>query len=326
MTVEEKLKDLLVPTGLEKLITKEMSVVEYFKITPGKERNLLINLTNYVVKKDIENLSEKLFTEKELKENIFFKDFDSRLYTDIFFEKINSEYKINREILEKIQRYIDQHSIYKDISREEEFKKLYLELNSMILSGKMDYNRFNTLVKQGKEIAKELHWKYLPIYGEIIMENREKLPEEDLDFYYDHYHTLEDLYENIFQKKEDLKSKNGDNSLEREMNFKVYTARWNGYDNYEIKRTWYGWEVTHIAINGPSIKNGNGALFRNLRHDSIFYPKDGVEFSLEILWEDADNGEINFEELQNRLQEIADWISDVEKSLRRKQPEWCNYY
>lgn len=326
MTIEEKLEDLLKPIGLKNLIIENMTIVEYFKITPGKERNLLINLTNYVIKKDIKDLSKMLFTENELRENIFFKDFDNRLYTDIFFEKINLEYKINSEILEKIENYIRLHLKYKDIALEEQFKNLYLELSSMIFSGKMDYNNYNALINKSKEIAKELHWKYLPIYDETIMENREKTPEEDLDVYYDHYHTIEDLYENIYNKKVDLKSKNGDISLEKEMNFKVYTARWNGYDNYRVKRTWYGWHVSHIAINGPSIKDGNGALFTNLKHDSIFYPENGVKFSLDILWEDADNGEINFEELQNRLQEVADWISDVEKNLRRKQPEWCNYY
>ena len=47
---------------------------------------------------------------------------------------------------------------------------------------------------------------------------------------------------------------------------------------------------------------------------------------MEELWEAAEEGEIDLDELQKRLQQIADWISHVEKAVGEKQPEWVNYY
>ena len=35
--------------------------------------------------------------------------------------------------------------------------------------------------------------------------------------------------------------------------------------------------------------------------------------------------QIDFDELSDRMQQVADWISTVEKSVNA-QPEWVNYY
>ena len=113
--------------------------------------------------------------------------------------------------------------------------------------------------------------------------------------------------------------------LGQEMPFTVYTRRWGSTDTYQISRTVDGWYCRHISINGKCKKNGEGALFQNLEHDNVFFPRDGVAYAFEKLWEDADEGKIDFNELSNRLQQVADWISEVEKSIL-KQPEWVNYY
>ena len=54
--------------------------------------------------------------------------------------------------------------------------------------------------------------------------------------------------------------------------------------------------------------------------------EDGVKYALAELWNQAEEGEITFEELQIRLQQIADWISNVEKAVGEGQPEWVGYY
>ena len=109
------------------------------------------------------------------------------------------------------------------------------------------------------------------------------------------------------------------------MKFEVYTRRWGHEDRYTIKRTIDGWYCGHMSINGKCKKNGEGGLFDNLDHDAVFYPQEGVEYAMQKLWEAADEGEIDFQEMEKRLQEIADWISTVEKSID-SQPEWVNYY
>lgn len=47
--------------------------------------------------------------------------------------------------------------------------------------------------------------------------------------------------------------------------------------------------------------------------------------AMEKLWEEADDGDIDFDELSKRIQQIADWISAVEKSINA-QPDWVGYY
>lgn len=54
--------------------------------------------------------------------------------------------------------------------------------------------------------------------------------------------------------------------------------------------------------------------------------EEAVRYAMEELWEAADEGEIDLEELQRRLQQVADWVSHVEKVVGEKQPEWVNYY
>ena len=44
------------------------------------------------------------------------------------------------------------------------------------------------------------------------------------------------------------------------------------------------------------------------------------------LWEQAEEGELTLEQLQERLQQIADWVSAVERAVGDYQPSWVNYY
>lgn len=67
-------------------------------------------------------------------------------------------------------------------------------------------------------------------------------------------------------------------------------------------------------------------MLANLHHDCVFFPEDGVKYGMEELWEAADEGEVDLEGLQERLQQVADWISHVEKAVGAGQPEWVNYY
>jgi len=119
---------------------------------------------------------------------------------------------------------------------------------------------------------------------------------------------------------------NGDQTLGKELTFSVFCRRWGHTDSYRMQRTIDGWNVRHISINGACDPDGTGALLMNLQHDSIFYPEEGVKYGLQKLWEDADDGKIDVEQLQIKLQQIADWISKVEQAVGAGQPEWLNYY
>lgn len=323
---KEKLKDKLekiIPENvMKKMLKFDISLEEYFHITKEKERNILINLIKYL--KDTNKNIEHIFTEKEIRENILLKEIDYLIYKDFFFGsdilKIVNDKKI------KIEEYLEKVKKNKEIDIEEQLKEVYFDLKNMLDEGKYEYIKFHSLMEKGIKLAERLHWKYLPIYNEQTMENRGCLPEENIEEYYNHYHTIEDLYEEIIGKGIKFNSLNGDKNLNKEIDFKIYTVRWNSYDTYRITRTIYGWIVNNISIPSETLKDGNGGLFDNLEHDSVFYPKKGVAFAMEKTWELADNGQLSLEELKERLQEIAIWISDVERNMRVKQPKWCNYY
>ena len=196
----------------------------------------------------------------------------------------------------------------------------------MLDNRKYDSKVYSKLIIQGKQEASEIHWKYLPIYDIQMMKNRGCLPEDDIDKYYSHYHAIEDLYKEIIGEGINFKIMSGNSTLEKEIDFKIYTSRWNGYDLYKISRSIYGWEIIFMNTKEETLKNGIGGLFESLDHDNIFFPKEGVSYALEITWELAEEGKISLIELEERLQDIAEWISDVERHMRVKQPKWCNYY
>lgn len=327
MKIEKRLENIVKENKIydlfkDNILDKNILIEDYFKISKEKERNILINLTRYL-KKNNKDINER-FSEDEINENILLKKIDYLVYKDKIFTKCTLNIKKDKK--EKIQKYLDNFNENKDYDGEEKLKKIYTNLKNMLERGEYNYNSFNGLIQEGIQLAKKLHWKYLPIYDEQTMKNRGCLPEDNIDEYYNHYHTIEDLYEETIGKEIKFDLLNGDETLNKEVDFKVYTVRWNSYDTYRVKRTIYGWEVRYLSILPKTLKDGTGGLFDNLRHDSVFFPEEGVAYAMEQIWDLADSGKLSFNEMKEKLEEVAVWISDVERNMRVKQPKWCNYY
>lgn len=295
---------------------------EYLKINAYRLRNLKIKLFHY-----LKNNDKHTFTLKELQNSLYFKISDIIFYGDRLFEKNEDEFTIKNEIINALDDYKSkQENISNNVEKlEEDFKLDYIYLNKN-LSNLERLNDWQEKIEKMRNSAVKLHWKYMPIYEEYMLENRDINPEMDPDGYYNHYHSLEDLYREIIGEGLDWKSTEGDCNLDKELIFEVFTTRWGHKDRYRMQRKIYGWYVDHISINGSSQKDGKGALFSNFRQDGVFYPEDGVKHALETLWNDADSSEMSVEELQERLQEVADWVSEVEKITTGEQPSWVNYY
>jgi hypothetical protein len=285
-------------------------------------RNLIIKITHAVIEDKLDlNIN---FEDGDVFKKLYFKRSDLEIHRkDIFKNNF-----ILEEIKEKVNLYNKKYQESFKYNEEERFKNLYFELDSYFKTHNSDEMKFKQNIKEANDIATRLHWKYLPIYVEQFIVNNGVLPEDQLGYFYNHFHAIEDLYRYIFtDNKIDWKSIDGDINLDKEMVFKVYTTRWGHYDNYTIKRTLNGWFVEHLmANNGDSDKNGDGALLEKLDHDSVAYPTEGVKYALEILWNEADTTEMTVEELQKRLNEIALWIEQVEKVTHEYQPNWCGYY
>lgn len=189
------------------------------------------------------------------------------------------------------------------------------------------------IIQKTKEIAAKLHWIYLPIYPEQTIINSEIIPEENTEEYYNHFHTIEDLYRVIFESGEiEWNSIEGDINLNSPLKMKIYSSRWEHNDIYFVKRTMTGWNFKHLSYDVDCSKDGtlnsmkNDGFYSILAHDSIQYPYDGVKYALETLWKTADSTSMTTKELEIKLQDIGDWINAVEKATKNNQPNWVGYY
>lgn len=147
-----------------------------------------------------------------------------------------------------------------------------------------------------------------PKHHAYMIKNRELPPEHPE--YYMHFHPIEDLLK--FLDNEHANDDPVDVTIGCEFTFRVYSKRWGHEDTYAVKRTEDGWEINHIAIDGPCDKGGRPFLIGNLRHDSISFP-DGLDGWIEWLWSQAETKGLTAEQVQTALQELADWVSQTEK-------------
>ncbi len=289
-----------------------------------RKRNLRISITKGIIKEkwDI----ERIFSESELKNVFLFKAHDLAFLAKDFFNESDGKYTLLNKEKIYIKKILHSNKIAEPLLKDAD-ERFVSELGAIINDNCNDY--FNLVYERYKESLSEiiqvLHWGHLPIFNKYLLHNRGINPEEDTLNFYNHFDCLQSMLDEIEGKGQVMQIKS-DATLGIELTFEVYTRRWGYPDRYRIIRTIDGWKCCHIAINGKCEKSGEGALLDNLNHDCIFFPKDAVMYALENLWESADEGEIDLSELQERLQQVADWISHVEKSVVEKQPDWVNYY
>lgn len=261
------------------------------------------DLTNtlYLRKIDREELLNVLFNQADNKYT--FKPDVEKYLKDVFkyYEENKSEYnKQKRTFINEYEKYI--HEVERVGYNESKFQDLWSKINSFIPA---------------------IHWGSLPIYKEEYVSKRglnnlDKNPFE----YYNDYYTLSDLYKWVKVEDKWEPSLLGDCNLDIEMEFPVYTRRWGHEDYYRISRTTTGWYINFLSINGDSKKDGTGKIFANLKHDGVFFPEEDIKNAFSILWDDADRREMPISELKRKLQDIASWISNVEKAVKEHKPEW----
>ncbi|MBV6682345.1 hypothetical protein KV679_01425 [Bacillus sp. JRC01] len=297
-------------------------------------RNLTIKISHAILENKSLVFNEEL-SDEELKDQFFFKESDIHLLRNL---KLEGNQNIFRSIAESAGSFIEEHN---KISSDEvdqlkkTIEKEYKEMKSHFESFKVNYDFIKQKLNQLTDASYKLHWYYLPVYDEDFIINRDIIPEKDLNEFYNHYHSIEDLYRYIFEptKAFDWRSTGGDLNLGYKLDFKVFTCRWGHYDNYTFIRLYNGWKISAMigaidcSPNGEAIsaKEPSG-LYYILNQDSVQYPEDGVKYALSNLWKDADNNEMSLEELQDKLHDVANWISEVEKATHDNQPSWCLYY
>lgn len=169
------------------------------------------------------------------------------------------------------------------------------------------------LVNAGRK-AHELHMMlkardHEPRHHAYMMKNR-GMTSDDPEFYV-HFHPLEDLLR--FLDDPHANDDPEDVTIGNEFTFRVYTRRWGHDDTYRLTRTETGWKVDHKMIGGPCDKGGRPTLYMNFQQDSVQYPSD-LGGRLEWLWRRAAKDGLSHEEVQTALQQLADWVSSVERT------------
>lgn len=260
----------------------------------------------------IHNLLNRLLKEKVNLKNEITKDY---LSSSLYFRKQDFVYMIEEELF--IQEESGKFKTTdKLMERLDEWKKKVRSDQNLPTKEKKFINEFEQLKSTKKyvdesaiNLACEIHWNRLPEYEEYMIVNREEYPNEDTKEYYNHYHALEDLYNEIKDNGKNVNSVLGDCNLDMEIQVPIYTRRWGNDDNYTITRTVNGWDVDFFGKKSGG-KNGE-ALIKTLEHDSVIYPVALPRF-MEDLWILADENEMSKEELEIYLNKIAKWISNCE--------------
>lgn len=185
-------------------------------------------------------------------------------------------------------------------------------------------NDVNKWILEAGQKAHELHLSlkarcFEPKHHAYMIENRE-MPADHQDFYM-HFHPLEDLLK--FLNDPHANDDPVDQTLGAEFTFRVYSRRWGRDDTYRLKRTETGWQLDHIMIGGPCDKGGKPFLYQNFRQDHIQHPAD-LSGWMEWLWDQAEEKGLSQEQVQEGLQELADWVSAVERG-RPTSDLWFGY-
>ena len=238
-------------------------------------RNLRISISKGLIAYKWD--SERSFSELELKDAFCFKSSDIAYNSKKFFNKKKGKYTLLDVEKAYINKILNSNKIAEPLLREAdarfvaEFGGFYNEyVNNNY--GDFPFGQYKKIERSMEEILPVLHWGHLPILNKYLLHNRNINPERrTVEFYHD-FHCMKAMLDEI-KGKGQIMQNYSDNTLEKELIFKVYNRRHNYSDRYRIRRTIDGWYCSFIAINGKCEKDGDGALFKNLNHDCVFSRK-----------------------------------------------------
>lgn len=198
-------------------------------------------------------------------------------------------------------------------------EKLYEQVKQELL--KIKEEQFTDTRDRIKALGKKAHELHIslkqtgnePKHHKYMYENR-GVSADTIQFY-EHIHPVEDLLK--FINDPTANDDPIDQTVGEEFDFPVYSRRWGHKDHYRIKRTKDGWEVNYLTIGGNGDKAAYPYLFKNLEQDGIEYPRS-LGKKMEWLWEEAKENGLSKDEIQEALNDLADWISEVERKSPRQ--------
>ncbi|MFA5499325.1 MAG: hypothetical protein WCX83_03690 [Candidatus Cloacimonas sp.] len=282
--------------------------------------NLLLRIYKKATKDGIDYMNP---ITKDTLYDLYFRQSDFRLISreNPYFIVQDDNYILTEKAQNKVEEYMISHRDHpKDNQEKDAYIQEFKQLKDIAtdISNQADKRKYSELSSGLADKAVRLHWSYQPEYEEYLLVNTGQLPEDDLRAFYDNYFAFEDLYWVLTNAKEkkDVESFLGDKNLDKKFKFKVYSKRWGHEDTYDVERTLDGWAIHAMAVRKSGNKHGS-SIIEHLKHDSICYPHN-VESYIYSLWLYADRNPIEVSDLEDKMKEIADWISQTE----RNRPGW----
>lgn len=269
------------------------------------------------------------FTEKELSKHLWIRKKEIEAFKDDLFDERDGNFSLKDSFYNEVSMWMKKNETSKE--NIEEVKEKYKALFEKF-SQSYDYSDY---MPNLKPLYNQLHWYFLPVYRDYMIDNRRTSPEDNIDEYYDHFHSLQDLY-NLIDKEDDYwKTLKGDVNLEVPCKFPIYTNRWGSEDVYTVTRIYNGWNVRYHGIGGECEPDGKGrdvefdgrimsspgGFIANFNQDNVDYPKN-FHYAIKRLWDLADENEMKPEELQEKLYDVAKLVSEVERTVGRYTPSW----
>ncbi|WP_066631487.1 hypothetical protein [Labilibacter marinus] len=278
-----------------------------------------------IAKAFIENsfIKDKIFSRSDIESVLFVREKEFESFKEqLFIEADRGGYRVDPDFFEEILKWKKFHN-----SSKESIETAKVEYKKMFQSFECDYN-YPPVFDKITPLFNQLHWYFLPVYKDHMIDNRGVIPEENINEYYNHFHSLQDLYKIIDSTSNNWKSLKGDVNLNQVCDFPVYTNRWGHEDNYKVTRTFNGWSVENLGIGGACSPEGKSldkesesGFIANFEQDFVDYPSK-FHYIIERLWNLADETEMDIKELQSKLYEVAKLVSEVEKTISRNTPDW----
>ena len=225
-------------------------VIEERKWNKIRERNIKINIAKQLIKKEI---VEKSFSQQDLKKLFSFKESDILYIAPSIFDIHGERYIMTSVFAEFIDKVIRSNKAVKEslFAAEAEYISLYGSFHDA--AEKNIYrayvgDKYQKMFEKLKDIIPIIHWGRLPIFNKYLIYNREKDPEFEMMEFYEHPDCLNALLNEVKNMGIILSNK-CDDTLNKIMEFKVYTRRWGHTDTYFIKRTVDGWYCENRRVS-----------------------------------------------------------------------------
>lgn len=154
-----------------------------------------------------------------------------------------------------------------------------------------------------------------PRFGKYMLQNRELEP-SDPEFYV-HVHPIQDLLR--FIAEQSANDDPIDVTVGVTFALRFYCRRWSHDETITMVRTADGWSVSYVS--GPIETGRDGlvegdeasGLYHLLDHESVSYPRD-LSSWIDRVWQEADDGGLNADTLQEALDRVGGWISTCERA------------